>query len=74
MQGFVPMQLVAQVQVDPGAMSGSTMVNAPSGGWQPGPGYRVNLVKVGDNTTIYAQSGLFNINGSSTTSTTASAS
>lgn len=67
------MQLVAQVQVDAGTMSGFTLVNAPSGGWQPGPGYRVNLVKVGDNTTIYAQSGQFNINGSST-STTASGS
>jgi hypothetical protein len=70
MEGFVEEQLEAEVDVAAGITSGSTIVNAPSGGWQPGPGYRVNLVKLGDNTTIYAQSGLFNITSGSTTSTT----
>jgi hypothetical protein len=55
--------------------AGFIQVNPPSGGWVPAPDYRVDFVQdAADQSTIYAQSGDFNITGSSTTSSTSSTS
>jgi hypothetical protein len=52
--------------------AGSISLDPPSGGWEVGSGYRINLVKDADSLdTIYAQSDQFNIiPGSSSASTT----
>jgi len=52
---------------------GNITCNPPSGGWPTGAGFRVNLVQDATHlNSILAQSSQFNINGSSSTTTTSS--